>query len=78
MCPRHWRLVPRYLQARVWRTYREGQCDDWDPSDDYCRAARAAVVAVAEIEDLTPDTTLYDFYLREADPDPPKQGNLLD
>jgi hypothetical protein len=56
--------VPKPLRDRVWATYRPGQEDDWQPSEAYLEAARAAVVAVAEQEGLPPDTTLYDMFLR--------------
>lgn len=46
MCGGHWRLVPKPLQDRVWRTYRRGQEVDKQPSADYLAAARAAIEAV--------------------------------
>lgn len=64
MCRAHWFAVPKSLRDRVWTTYRRGQCDDMNPSRDYCEAAKAAVVAVAEQEGRTPDTAVYDLYLR--------------
>lgn len=63
MCGPHWRRVPRPLQQRIWETYRKGQEEDKMPSADYCRAAREAVVWVAQLERRTPDTALYDMYL---------------
>jgi hypothetical protein len=50
MCPRHWRMVPRPLQAAVWQHYRAGQERDKLPSDAYRAAALAAVAAVEAIE----------------------------
>ena len=47
MCLRHWRMVPKALQAEVWRTYRPGQEIDKDPSAEYMVAQRAAIDAVA-------------------------------
>ena len=47
MCGRHWRMVPKKLQRRVWATYREGQCDDMNPSAEWHVAADAAICAVA-------------------------------
>lgn len=47
MCPRHWGMVPKDLQRRVWATYRDGQEQDKKPSADYLAAARAAINAVA-------------------------------
>lgn len=72
MCSKHWRMVPRKLQSKVWATYREGQCDDWNPSAAYCEAAKAAVVSVANQEGKTPDVTLYDVFGRHAEPEPGK------
>lgn len=46
MCYRHWSMVPRDLQARVWATYRRGQEVDKQPSNDYLDAALAAIHAV--------------------------------
>ena len=66
MCLPHWRTVPREIQRRVWATYRPGQCDDMNPSPDYCRAARDAVVAVARCEGRAPDVRLYSLFLYRA------------
>lgn len=71
MCRKHWFMVPRDLQRRVWATYRPGQCDDWQPSKAYCEAAKAAVIAVAEKEGKTltenhPAILLYDVFARGA------------
>jgi hypothetical protein len=55
MCRRHWFMVPKTLRARVWATYREGQCDDWQSSAAYCEAAKAAVTAVAQREVFNPE-----------------------
>lgn len=63
MCRRHWFMVPRDVRLKVWATYRQGQCDDLNPSAAYCRAAKAAVVAVATREGLEPDVSLYDMFL---------------
>ena len=50
MCPRHWRRVHRKLQRAVWITYREGQCDDKRPSEEWHKAADAAIGYVAALE----------------------------
>lgn len=50
MCPRHWRMVPPRLQRAVWRTYRDGQCDDMDPSPEWHVAADAAIGFVALLD----------------------------
>ena len=47
MCLRHWRLVPRDLQRRVWAEYVPGQEIRKDPTDEYMKVQRAAVRAVA-------------------------------
>lgn len=64
-CKKHWFMVPLAIRNRVWAAYRAGQCDDMNPSDDYCRAARDAVIAVAQREGRTPDTKPYDLFLQE-------------
>ena len=56
MCRRHWRMVPQALQDEVWRTYRQGQELDKDPSMAYIQAAKAAIAAVAHQE--SPDGNL--------------------
>lgn len=66
MCKQHWFMLPRRMRDAIWRTYHPGQEDDKNPSDDYCRVARECVIFVAEKEGKTPDTQLYDFYLRDA------------
>lgn len=53
MCYRHWRMVPKALQQRVWDTYRPGQEITKDPSPEYLVAALAAVDAVADKEGIT-------------------------
>lgn len=50
MCRTHWRMVPRQLQALVWRYYRRGQEVRKDPSTQYQAVQRVAVGAVAERE----------------------------
>lgn len=51
MCPRHWRMVHARLQRAVWRYYRDGQCDDMSPSEEWHEAADAAIGYVATLED---------------------------
>lgn len=43
MCKRHWYSLPKQMRDRIWQTYREGQCDDWQISSEYADAAREAV-----------------------------------
>lgn len=50
MCRRHWSMVSFHLRDAVWKHYRVRQCDDKQPSEAWCRAADAAVAAVAEKE----------------------------
>lgn len=50
MCRLHWYRVPRKLRNRVWATYRVGQCDDWQITREYARAASAAVTYVGLME----------------------------
>lgn len=47
MCLRHWRMVPRDIQRRVWATYMR-------PSEAWHQAADAAIAAVAAKECATP------------------------
>ena len=63
-CKRHWFMVPRPIRDRIWQTYRDGQCDDWNPSLQYLHAAKDAVIAVAEKEGVKPDTTVFDFFFK--------------
>jgi hypothetical protein len=46
MCAPCWALVPRPLQAAVYKHYRPGQCDDKRPSKEWFKAADAAIIAV--------------------------------
>lgn len=62
-CKKHWFMVPKPIRDRIWATYRRGQCDDMNPSTEYCEAARDAVIAVAKREGIVPDTAVYDFFL---------------
>lgn len=72
MCRTDWALVPEPLKRRVWQTYRPGQCDDWQPSQAYCEAAKAAVLAVARAHGITvapnePKVALYDWIAPKGD-----------
>lgn len=51
MCPRHWRKVHPRIQRLVWRYYRDGQCEDKNPSEEWHEAADAAIGYVATLED---------------------------
>ncbi|RYX84214.1 hypothetical protein EON83_10995 [bacterium] len=48
MCFTHWAMVPRDVQAAVWRHYRPGQPKGEQPSSDYLAAAKAAIKSVRE------------------------------
>lgn len=74
MCRRHWFMVPPRLRSRVWATYRDGQCDDWEPSSEYCQAAKSAVIAVAQKEGVEPDVTLYERFGQAAQDREVRQG----
>jgi hypothetical protein len=50
MCRRHWSMVPLPLRIEVWVAYRAPHPGP-RPSARYCRAARAAIAAVAEMAD---------------------------
>lgn len=50
MCPRHWKMVDFNLQREVWRTYRPGQEVDKRPSEEWHKAADAAIECVAKKE----------------------------
>lgn len=77
MCARHWRMVPVRLRAAVWRTYRAGQCDDMRPSAEYCRAAGAAVNAVAAKEGRPLITSYFGTPLPAPPPRAPVPGDPL-
>lgn len=61
MCRRHWFSLPRDLRNKIWRTYRVGQCDDWNITHEYAEAARECVTYIATKEGKTPDTRVYDL-----------------
>lgn len=56
MCLKHWNMVPRLQQARVWASYRRGQEVTKDPSPEYLEAMRAAIATVASREAAVRDT----------------------
>lgn len=62
MCRVHWFSLPKRLRDAVWRTYRDGQEADKQPSHAYCEAATAAVIFIAQKEGKVPDTRLYEIY----------------
>jgi uncharacterized protein YeaO (DUF488 family) len=51
MCARHWKMVPRALQAQVWAHYRPGQeKGEVGVTAEYCRVADEAIAAVTAKE----------------------------
>jgi len=65
MCIRHWRMVPKEIQVRVWAAYVPGQETRKDPSLLWCMAADDAVAHVAGKEGRTmrpADTFVAAFY----------------
>lgn len=52
MCRRHWFMVPRAIQAKVWKHYRPGQEIDKMPSREYLEVMKEAIEAVRRIEGL--------------------------
>lgn len=60
LCRRHWFSLPKRLRDAIWRTYRVGQCDDWNISAAYADAASEAVRFIAAREGKEPDTRVYD------------------
>lgn len=50
MCFKHWKMVPRQIQLKVWRHYRPGQCEDKQPSPGWHQAADEAIAAVLRQE----------------------------
>ena len=61
MCKNHWFSLPKQYRDEIWRTYRKGQCDDWQISSEYADAARAAIKYVADKEGVKPDVQVYDM-----------------
>jgi len=43
MCRRHWRMLPKAMQAAIWDEYEPGQEDRMDPSEEYLNVATRAV-----------------------------------
>lgn len=52
MCLKHWKMVPKPLQDRIWATYVPGQEVRKDPTPAYLDAADEAIAAVAAKEGL--------------------------
>lgn len=57
MCPEHWRLVPKPMQLRVWRTWEEAQ-----HRDGHFETRQRAIAAYTEAaQDATEHVTTYDL-----------------
>lgn len=50
MCRRHWFMVPRLLQARIWQHYVPGQEIRKDPTPAYLEVMMQAIQAVKDKE----------------------------
>ena len=50
MCRRHWTMLPKPMQKRVWESYRKGQEDTKDPSSSWLRVAREAIDYVVVVD----------------------------
>ncbi|AFW96153.1 hypothetical protein ANA_C13491 [Anabaena sp. 90] len=48
MCSSYWKLVPAYLQALVYKNYRQGQEIDKKPSQEYLRVSQLAIQHVID------------------------------
>lgn len=46
MCLKHWRMVPKFAQDDIWRTYVPGQEVRKDPTNEYMKAQQRAIVFV--------------------------------
>lgn len=61
MCRQHWFMLPKKLRDEIWRTYRQGQCEDWNISKEYSEAAKKCVKFIAAKEGVEPDIKLYEM-----------------
>ena len=61
MCRTHWFSLPKRMRDAIWRTYRAGQCDDWNITHEYADAAREAVMYLAAKEGVEADVSIYDM-----------------
>lgn len=65
MCRKHWFSLSKDLRDKIWRHYREGQCDDWNPSKEYCLAEIECLKYLAKKEGIEPEIKLYELFLQE-------------
>ncbi len=68
MCKKHWFSLPKPMRDAIWRTYRPGQCDDWNITHEYAEAARDAVRFIAAREGVEPDVSVYDMLAPKEQP----------
>lgn len=54
-CKKHWYRIPAELRDRIWRSYRIGQEEDGNPSDEYIAAANAVQDWIKQNWDLGRD-----------------------
>lgn len=61
MCKFHWFILPKRMRDRIWRTYRIGQCDDWNISKEYSEIAKECIRFIAKEEGKEPDLRIYEL-----------------
>jgi hypothetical protein len=52
MCSNHWKKVPPEMKEKVYEHYKKGQCDSKRPSNEWLKAARAAINYVNRLENF--------------------------
>lgn len=52
MCVKHWRMVPRMMQSKIWASYVPGQERRKDPTEAYLRVTKEVRLYVAEFEGI--------------------------
>jgi hypothetical protein len=67
MCRSHWFSLPAQLRKAIYRAYRHGQCDDLNPSKEYCETAQACILYIAKKEGIEvtgkePELLLYEAF----------------
>lgn len=66
MCRKHWFSLTPTLRKRIMDTYRPGQCDDLNISQEYADAATESVVFLAKKEGLSHDPSQPELALYRA------------
>lgn len=61
MCRKHWFSLPKIMRNKIWRYYRQGQCEDWSISKEYSEAAKECVRYIANKEGKISDVRLYEM-----------------